>query len=57
MSRGFFLGEIVTSVRVVADGVGVLVGPVDFSFYVGREIVGGSAGDRDESIIRGDALA
>jgi hypothetical protein len=53
----FFLGKVITGKGVVSVGAGVVVCPVNFSFYVGREIVGGTVGDRDKSVVVGDVLA
>jgi hypothetical protein len=53
----FLLGEVITSAGVVAISAGVLVRPVDFSFYLWREVVGGSANDRNKSVVVGDVLA
>jgi hypothetical protein len=49
----FLLGEVITGAGVVAISAGVLVRPVDFSFYLWREVIGGSANDRNKVLLLG----
>jgi hypothetical protein len=53
----FLLGEVITSVGVVAISAGVLVRLVDFSFYLWREVIGGSVNNGNKGVVVGDVLA